>query len=204
MLCYAKSFQLCLTLCDPIDGSPPGSPVLGILQARTLEWVAIPSPMHESEKSKRSRSVVSDSQRPHGLQPTRLLRPWDFPSKSTGVGCHCLLCDIYTLLFICMEYIANQNLLYSTGNSVQCSFFMLNQKEIKKEGIFAYTQLIHFAIQQKLTKHCKANIFHQLCLFFFFFKSEQTCCRVQQRNRAATGRSGINKRLCFQIENILA
>ena len=33
--------QLCLTLCDPIDGSPPGSPVPGILQARTLEWVTI-------------------------------------------------------------------------------------------------------------------------------------------------------------------
>ena len=37
----AKSLQLCLTLCDPIDGSPPGSPVPGILQARILEWVAI-------------------------------------------------------------------------------------------------------------------------------------------------------------------
>ena len=37
----AKSLQLCLTLCDPIDGSPPGSAVPGILQARTLEWVAI-------------------------------------------------------------------------------------------------------------------------------------------------------------------
>ena len=36
-----KSLQLCPTLCDPIDGSPPGSPVPGILQARTLEWVAI-------------------------------------------------------------------------------------------------------------------------------------------------------------------
>ena len=35
----AKSLQLCPTLCDPIDGSPPGSPVPGILQARTLEWV---------------------------------------------------------------------------------------------------------------------------------------------------------------------
>ena len=41
MLCYAKSLQLCPTLCDPIDGSLPGSPVPGILQARTLEWVAI-------------------------------------------------------------------------------------------------------------------------------------------------------------------
>ena len=37
----AKSLQSCLTLCDPIDGSPPGSLVPGILQARTLEWVAI-------------------------------------------------------------------------------------------------------------------------------------------------------------------
>ena len=37
----AKSLQSCLTLCDPIDGSPPGSPIPGILQARTLEWVAI-------------------------------------------------------------------------------------------------------------------------------------------------------------------
>ena len=37
----AKSLQSCLTVCDPIDGSPPGSPVSGILQARTQEWVKI-------------------------------------------------------------------------------------------------------------------------------------------------------------------
>ena len=37
----AKSLQSCLTLCDPTDGSPPGFPIPGILQARTLEWVAI-------------------------------------------------------------------------------------------------------------------------------------------------------------------
>ena len=41
MCVAAKSLQSCPTLCDPIDGSPPGSPVPGILQARTLEWVAI-------------------------------------------------------------------------------------------------------------------------------------------------------------------
>ena len=41
MLCYAKSLQSCPTLCDPIDGSPPGSAIPGTLQARTLEWVAI-------------------------------------------------------------------------------------------------------------------------------------------------------------------
>ena len=38
---FAKSLQFCPTLCDPIDGSPPGFPIPGILQARTLEWVAI-------------------------------------------------------------------------------------------------------------------------------------------------------------------
>ena len=47
--------------------------------------------MHESEKWKWTCSVVSYPQRPHGLQPSRLLRPWDFPGKSTGEGCHCLL-----------------------------------------------------------------------------------------------------------------
>ena len=60
---------------------------------RQEHWSGLPflSPMHENEKWKCSRSVVSDSSRPHGLQPTRLFRPWDFPGKSTGVGCHCLL-----------------------------------------------------------------------------------------------------------------
>ena len=41
MYAATKSIQSCPTLCDPIDGSPPGSPIPGILQARTLEWVAI-------------------------------------------------------------------------------------------------------------------------------------------------------------------
>ena len=60
-LAAAKLLQLCPTLYDPIDGSPLGSTVPGILQARTLEWVAISFSMHESEKWKWSRSVVSDS-----------------------------------------------------------------------------------------------------------------------------------------------
>ena len=46
----ANSRQSCPTLCDPIDGSPPGSPVPGVLQAGALEWVPLPSPMQESEK----------------------------------------------------------------------------------------------------------------------------------------------------------
>ena len=87
----AKSLQSCLTLCDPIDGSPPGSLIPGVLQARTLEWVAISF----SHAWKWSCSVGSDSSWPHGLQPTRLLRPWDFLGKSTGVGCHSLLQGIF-------------------------------------------------------------------------------------------------------------
>ena len=85
----AKSLQSCLTLCDPTDGSPWGS--LGFSSQEHWSGLPFPSPMHESEKWKWSRSVVPDSSRPHGLQPTRLLCPRDFPGKSTGVGCHCLL-----------------------------------------------------------------------------------------------------------------
>ena len=91
----AKSLQSCPTPCDPRDRSPPGSTVPGILQARTLEWVAISF----SNAWKWSRSVVSNSQRPYGLQSTMLLRPWDFPGKSTGVGCHCLLWQMCLVIY---------------------------------------------------------------------------------------------------------
>ena len=89
----ATSLQSCPTLCDPIDGSPPGSPVPGILQARTLEWVAISF----SNAWKWKVKVKSISRVRHGLRPSRLLRPWDFPGKSTGVGCHCLLTNKYQM-----------------------------------------------------------------------------------------------------------
>ena len=90
----AKSLQSCPTLCDPIDSSPPASPVPGIFQARILEWVAISFSNAWKWKMKvksLSRVRLLVSSQPHGLQPTRLLHPWDFPGKSTGVGCHCLL-----------------------------------------------------------------------------------------------------------------
>ena len=87
----AKSFQSCLTLCDPIDSSPPGFPVPGILQARTMEWVA--SSFSNAWKWKVKVKSLSRSR--------LLATPWtaayqaplsmDFPGKSTGVGCHCLL-----------------------------------------------------------------------------------------------------------------
>ena len=67
------------------------TPSLGFSRQELWSGLPFPSPMRKSEKWKWSRSVMSDSSRPHGLQPTRLLRPWDFPGKSTRVGCHCLI-----------------------------------------------------------------------------------------------------------------
>ena len=85
--------------------------------------------MHESEKWKGSNSVVSDSSRPHGLQPTRLLRPWDFPGKSTGVGAIAFSIRIPTpserCLFHCFCYHSPSSfflfktLLYNFQNPVQ-------------------------------------------------------------------------------------
>ena len=96
----AKSLQSCLTLCDPIDGSPLGSPVPGILQARTLEGVAIS--FSNAWKWKWSRSVVSDPQRPHGLQPTRLLHPWGFSRQEYWSGVplpnYCLKIYVFQML----------------------------------------------------------------------------------------------------------
>ena len=57
----AKLLQSCPTLCDPRDESPPGSPVLGILQARTLEWVAISFSNALEWKVKRKSLSLSDS-----------------------------------------------------------------------------------------------------------------------------------------------
>ena len=86
-----KSLQSCPTLCDPMDGSPPGSPVPGILQARTLEWAAISF----SNGGKWKVKVKSLS------RVWLLATPWTaafqappsmgFSRKSTGVGCHYLL-----------------------------------------------------------------------------------------------------------------
>jgi len=86
----AKSLQSCPNLCDPMDGSPPGSPVPGILQARTLEWVAISFSNAWRWKEKvKSLSCV-----------WLLATPWTaayqaplsmgFSRQESGVGCHCL------------------------------------------------------------------------------------------------------------------
>ena len=80
--------RLCAT---PEMAAHQAPPSLGFSRQEHWSGLPFPSPMHECEKWKWSHLAVSDSSRPHGLQPTRLLRPWDFPGKSTGVECHCLL-----------------------------------------------------------------------------------------------------------------
>ena len=81
----AKSLQSCPTLCDPIDGSPPGSSVSGILQTRTLEWCCHFLLQCMKVKSESEVAQSCPTQRPHGLQPTRLLHPWDFPGKWVAI-----------------------------------------------------------------------------------------------------------------------
>ena len=124
----AKSLQSCPTLCDPRDGSPPGSPVPGILQARTLEWVAISFP-----------NVWKWKVQVKSLSRVQLLAtPWtaasqappsmDFPGKSTGGGCHCLLRykvweDLNESGIMCqikrMNWITQENYLFKMLETVQ-------------------------------------------------------------------------------------
>ena len=96
--------QLCPALCNPLDCGPPGSstdlaPFTGcwtfclfLSLFQTILHVSCPklSACWIEKSESVSRSVSSDSWRTHGLQPTRLLCPWNLPRKNTGVGCHSL------------------------------------------------------------------------------------------------------------------
>ena len=93
LLLLLSHFRLYVT---PQMAAHQAPPSLGFSRQEHWSGLPFPSPMHESEKWKGSRSVLSNSLRPHGLQPTRLLRPWDFPGKSTGVGSPCLLLGFLT------------------------------------------------------------------------------------------------------------
>ena len=99
----AKSLQSCPTLCDPIDGSPPGSPIPGILQARTLEWVAISfsnamKVKSENEVAQSCPTLSMDCSLPdsyiHGIFQARVLE-WGAIAFS----------DIYTRM--CMQLYVN-------------------------------------------------------------------------------------------------
>ena len=112
--------------------------------------------MHESGKWKWSRSVMSDSTPPHGPQPTRLLHPWDFPGKSSGVGCHCLLC--FQSLRRIKKWQLSQRLplVYKTQHhpitsSTLCRMLHLNNKENKNTNQIISRQNYH------LTQPCPSG-----------------------------------------------
>jgi len=123
----AKSLQSCPTLCDPIDGSPPGSPVPGILQARTLEWVAISSSSAWKWKVKSESEVAQscltlcdpmDCSPPgssvHGIFQARVLEwvatafshsslPLDYPSTQPSIHPSIPNC-LWVIMFLWSEY----------------------------------------------------------------------------------------------------
>ena len=88
--------QLCLTLSDPMDCSPPGSSVHGIFQARVLDWGAIAFSSQGLVQVNAAMLLLSHFSRVRlcvipQTAATRLPRPWDSPGKNTGVGCQFLL-----------------------------------------------------------------------------------------------------------------
>ena len=91
LLLLLSRFSRVLLCATPETAAHQAHLSLGFSRQEHWSGLPFPSPMHESEKWKWSRSVVSDPQRPHGLQLTRLFYPRDFSGQSTGVRCHCLL-----------------------------------------------------------------------------------------------------------------
>ena len=143
-------------LCATPKTAAHQAPIPGILQARTLEWVAIS--FSNAWKWKWSCSVVSDSSRPHWLQPTRPLRPWDFPGKSTGVGCHCLLhCSC---LVICVFKVCPLQLKMVTDSSLNKRKLVVH--EAPAPPLF---QLTWFHVFKSLLDHVSPNtVCGTLCL----------------------------------------
>ena len=89
----------CSCLENPRDGEPGGLPSLGSHRVGH-DWSDLAA-------------AVSNSLRPHGLQPTRLLCPWDFPGKSTGVGCYCLLCGHSWVTSFSLSRVLNNKIIHS-------------------------------------------------------------------------------------------
>ena len=100
--------SVCPTLCNPTDSSPPGSPSLGFSSKNTGVRCHFLVQCMKVKRESEVAPVVSDSSQPHGLQPTRLPCPWDFPGKSTEVGCHFLLVGFKALVLCTMTTSCSQ------------------------------------------------------------------------------------------------
>ena len=143
--CESEVAQSCPNLSHPMDCSPPGSSVHGIFQARVLEWGASTFSGELTLSSVQfSRSVVSDSLRPHRRQPTRLPCPWDSPGKNTGVGCHFLL--------QCMKVKSESQVAWSyptLSNPIDCSLpgssiHRIFQARVLEWGAIAFSKSKHY------------------------------------------------------------
>ena len=111
----------------PLTSTHQAPPSLGFCRQEYWSGLPFPSPMHESEKWKCSRSVMSNSLRPHGLQPTRFLCPWDSPGKNTGVGCHRLL----RVLKLELQYFAY---LLQKTNSLEKTLMLGKTEDKRRRG----------------------------------------------------------------------
>ena len=119
---HAKLIQSCLSLCNPMDYTPPSPYVHGIPQARILEWVAMASSRRPSRPRHRSPPALAGrffttavaaakslqsclTVQPCRWQPTRLLCPCSSPGKNTGVGCHFLLQCMHACMLSCFSHV---------------------------------------------------------------------------------------------------
>ena len=151
----AKSLQSCPTLWDPIDSRPSGSPVPGILQARTLEWVAVS--FSNAWKWKVKAKLLSH------VWLTATFHPWDFPGKSTGVSCHCLL-----WLFAEYRIILNSNSCMKVKEEVEnvLSFQTPISQEVSKTKLCQVTNLCH--------------TLHRIWFEEIIYLNHNHCCLVTQ------------------------
>ena len=114
-------------------------------------------------------SVVSNPQWPHGPQPSRLLRPWDFPAKSTGVGCHCLLCksfDIVNKADVFLELSCFFNDPTDVGNMISGS------SAFSKSSLNIWKFMVHVLLKSGLEnlKHYFASVWDECnCVVLWAF-----------------------------------
>ena len=90
---------------------------------------------------------MSDSSKPHGLQPTRLLCPWDFPGKSTGVGCHCLLRHCNLAVSKCWTNqagLSTKAVILSLGKRVTNVFMYIKETVIRADLIDGFAIQVFF------------------------------------------------------------
>ena len=156
----AKSFQSCLTLCDPIDGSPPGSPVPEILQARTLEWGAIAFSNAWKWKVKSLSRVLllvtpwtAAYQAPpsiHGIFQARVLE-WGaiaFTKEGPKYELICLIITKYKIMDICCLLSLSFSFLVSI-TYVLLLLFITHKNNIEK--------IIHLSSKYDTNRPCNSN-----------------------------------------------